>query len=265
MMLMTISRLLDFSKTLSGFLILSLLVSGCQNGDPIRDGKSTSIKDIQALSNGNATPTIYYHPVYYTSKPGRNSGPDFLKDINGVVLVKITKEQVAACGLQGSCSVVSGNKMRHYGVHKKVSGVWRFQERKELPCVYGLGPKNTCVDPFFSVAADLNIHPLGEVIFIKELEGKVLPTGEVHDGFLIVRDSGPKGVDRFDFFTGFYNPNDPSNTFVQLGLDDPKNKFHYEKITGDAAQQVRSRRNFPMLTDAVVKRGLAEILALSNQ
>ena len=59
-----------------------------------------------------------------------------------------------------------------------------------------------CLDPYYSVAADLDIYKLGTVVYVPSFVGVLLPSGVNHDGYFVVRDSGSsiKGYGRFDFF-----------------------------------------------------------------
>jgi hypothetical protein len=76
-----------------------------------------------------------------------------------------------------------------------------------------------------------------------------LPDGTKHTGYLIVRDEGGAilGENRFDFFTGFYGPYDPENSFYRVGLSDKKNKFGYQNVSEETAQKVREFRSYPNL------------------
>ena len=116
-------------------------------------------------------------------------------------------------------------------------------------CPHGLGVKGICLDPFYSLASDLNHHKPGDVIYIEKLKGITLPDGSIHDGYMIVRDRGGAihGPNRFDFFTGSYTNTDPQNSFAAIGLAAKKNSFQYVKITGEKAEAIRKLRHFPLV------------------
>lgn len=126
-------------------------------------------------------------------------------------------------------------------------------------CLYGQGTGvtsqkktlKTCLDPYFSVAADATEHFAGEVIFVPKLIGLVLPTGEVHDGYLIVRDSNEdtrdRGPDYYSFFTGLESAEDSTNPFLRMMLDNIDSLFTYQIVDGPMAEQVRQSRNYPNL------------------
>lgn len=194
------------------------------------------------------TPTIYYKPIIYKEKETCSSAD--LKDLvdeNGKTLVSLCKKSYDNCLMQGSCLVVQGEKTRSFNFTKNKNGVRRFAEKREERCPYGYGVRNICMDPFYSVAADLSIHSVGDVIFIPYLVGTVLPDGSKHNGYLIVRDEGSAivGEHRFDFFTGFFSPYDSKNVFADLGFGDKGHRFGYQKMNEDVAKAFREYRNYP--------------------
>lgn len=193
-------------------------------------------------------PTIYYKPIVYREKETcANSELRDLVDENDKVLISLCKDSYYNCLMQGSCFVVEGQRTRNFNFTKKVNGTHRFAERKEDRCPYGYGVRALCLDPFYSVAADLTIHKVGDVIYIPKLVGVPLPDGGRHTGYLIIRDEGGAivGEDRFDFFTGFFGPYDKGNVFAVLGFGDKKHRFGYQKMNEDTAKKIREFRNYP--------------------
>ncbi|MNL34732.1 3D domain protein [compost metagenome] len=104
------------------------------------------------------------------------------------------------------------------------------------------------------MAADLKIYKPGDVIFVPRLVGVTMPTGEVHDGFLIVRDRGAAivGVSRFDFFTGFEGLRNPANIMVRMGFANKANKFEFRMATEEEAKAIRERQGYPGIRREVV-------------
>jgi 3D (Asp-Asp-Asp) domain-containing protein len=222
------------TQRLSVLFLLPFLLLGCSGSS----GDSLPL----------ITPTIYYKPIIYKAKETCASSE--LKDLideNDKVLISLCKSSYDNCLLQGSCFVIEDEKTRAFNFTKKKDGVYRFAERKEDRCPYGYGVQAICLDPFYSVAADLTIHKVGDVIYIPKLVGVALPDGSKHNGYLIVRDEGGAiiGEDRFDFFTGFFGPYDRNNVFAALGLGDKKHRFGYQKVNADTAKMVREYRNYP--------------------
>lgn len=193
-------------------------------------------------------PTIYYKPIVYKEKdicPAEDMRD--LLDEEGRVLISLCKKSYDNCLMQGSCFVVEGHKTRNFNFTNKKDGIHRFAEKKEARCPYGYGVKALCLDPFYSIAADLRFHNVGDVIYVPKLVNVLLPDGNRHTGYLIVRDEGGAiiGEDRFDFFTGFLGPYDRKNVFGRLGFGDKKHRFGYQKMTEEVAKVVREFRNYP--------------------
>jgi 3D (Asp-Asp-Asp) domain-containing protein len=191
---------------------------------------------------------MYYKPIIDKSKD--KCEPADLRDMpdeNGKVLISLCKRHYDNCLMQGSCFVTDGDRTRAIQFTNKVDGVSRWAEKHEDRCPYGYGVRAICLDPFYSVAADLTIHKPGDVIYVPKLVGLVLPDGTQHNGYLIVRDEGGRivGENRFDFFTGFFGPFDPENAFFKIGLSDINHRFGYQKANEDLAKKVRAYRNYP--------------------
>ena len=104
------------------------------------------------------------------------------------------------------------------------AGEYRF--RKMDKCIFGEGVrKNLCLIPYHTIAADLESHELGSIIFIPKAKGIMLPDGRIHNGLFIVRDTGGafrgRGFNRIDLFVG--NQNDDFNVFKKAGMTHTKN------------------------------------------
>jgi len=213
---------------------------------------------ISKSTDGGLTPTIYYKPTVQqkNAKCSSNSLRDLLSP-DGHTLATLCPDDYKSCLMQGSCFVVDGEKVLSYNYHSTKEGVPRFIPVDLDKCPYGYGVRSSCLDPYFSVAADLKYYSPGDVIFIPRLIGAVMPNGEVHDGYLIVRDSGGGivGEARFDFFTGFFSHLAKENTLAHLGFGDPKNRFEFRRATEEEAQEVRARRNYPGLKPKVLLEG----------
>jgi 3D (Asp-Asp-Asp) domain-containing protein len=203
-------------------------------------------------------PTIYYKPtVYQNEAKCTTSEMRELLSPEGKTLVSMCEKDYDNCLLQGSCFVDDGTKVTSYNYHSTKDDVPRFIIVDTKKCPFGYGVRNICLDPFFSVAADLSIYEPGEVLFIPRLVGATLPNGEMHDGYVIVRDAGGaiKGPNRFDFFTGFLDHRQRKNTLVRLGFSDPKNRFEFRRATEEERNDVQVRRAYPGLKESVIQEG----------
>lgn len=202
------------------------------------------------------SPTVYFKP---TIKEKQEKCDEKLRrelvSVDGRVLTTLCESDYRECLMQGSCFVEDGKKTISYNFHSKKNGVPRFIIIDTKKCPFGYGVANVCLDPYFSVAADLKHYRSGDVIFVPRLVGANLPNGEVHDGFLIIRDSGGGvvGSKRFDFFTGSQGLKSKENVFVKLGFADPANLFSFRMATADEAELVRKSRNYPGIARPTVQ------------
>lgn len=223
------------------------------------------VKSIQGPLNQDVTgvlePSIYYLP-HYTDIDHKSCidevGQIDIKTIDNLLLVKSCQKVLKSCEMQGTCLLESHKKKYLVTIDKKNDDNERtFKIVENKICRYGSGStvdKNKsyramCIDPFYSVAADLSIYNLGDVLFIPKLKGVVLPNKEKHSGYVIVRDSGKlvKGDHRFDFFTGFYGIS-KLNPFYKLGLSDGTQKLEYRLVEDKSeAERIRFLRKFPLI------------------
>lgn len=135
--------------------------------------------------------TQYFTPLF---KPGRNGG-----------LQK--KDRRDCINIEGSCIV--GKYLYAWAGKKKPWG--KRYIRSKVPFKFGQGSgksyynKHNALDPCRTLAADVSLYPIGTVIYIPSMEGKICPqNNQPVDGCFIVGDVGEaiKGQGRFDLFTG---------------------------------------------------------------
>lgn len=217
-------------------------------------------------ASSQLTPTIYY---IKTIDPNQScDSKKSIYSVEGKVIATVCKEAYNHCVIEGTCALLkkgtktqltdelsSGSSaapsvdFQVINYIKMKDGRPVFSVVDEDKCPWGLGVSAICLDPYFTVAADLKFHKAGDVIFVDKLKGTKLPTGEIHDGFLIVRDKGGAidGKDRFDFYTGILPYRDERNPFTALGLNSKNNRFEYRNATTAEAEQVRKARNYPRI------------------
>lgn len=204
----------------------------------------------QDSGSDGMVPTIYYKPTFSSQKNCAASDVKNLLSTQGKKLNSLCEKDFDQCALQGSCFIQDeqGKKIS-YNVHSRQDGILRFVQTDVERCPYGLGASNICLDPYFSVAADLSLYKLGDVIYVPRVDGIRLPNGEIHDGYFIVRDKGGaiKGINRFDFFTGELSPKDENNVFAQLGFGDKSNRFDFRKAKDLETRRVLQQRGYPNL------------------
>lgn len=203
------------------------------------------------------TPTIYYIPQFDLSKVScSNSSEKSLKDKSGQVMFRVCDNVYDACLLQGTCQLQTSRGNVLINVAGEVNSEQRFSKIQNKDCRFGLGAKSTCLDPFYTVAADLSIYKMGDVIFIPSVKGVELPDKSKHDGYFVVRDTGGsiKGYGRFDFFTGFMSWGHAENPFRKLDFGDKKTHVDYYVLEEQEALEILKSRNFPKIPQIPVKK-----------
>jgi hypothetical protein len=244
-----------FKSVIRNFLILLLFFVAVQKAHAVTSISPENLVD----SNGapiysryrSIIPTLYYIPYYNLDRPYSCTGKDRKIPVRSTELTVISTlcaTDVRNCMMQGSCVIISHGKnvMINYRKLHGTEGLFVVMDTRECP--YGRGPQNVCLEPFHTVAADLNHHAIGDVIYVPELKGKKLPNGEIHDGFFIVRDTGGRivGQDRFDFYTGFTYFLDPFNPFKDIGLQDKNTRLHYLNVVSSQLKNIiQTKRQFP--------------------
>ncbi len=198
-------------------------------------------------------------------------------DTSGLPIFKVCKQNYNSCVIEGTCAIVDDDnneivettfaksdasdmqnnddiKLLNY-VREDKKGNPLFEHVDTDRCPYGLGVGNICLDPYYSVAADLKYNKAGDVIYVPKLSGLPLLNGEKHSGFMIVRDRGGaiKGANRFDFYTGFNRSVNDANPFTDIGLARSTNTFEYRKATADEALAFKKSRNYPNIPTSVFK------------
>lgn len=199
---------------------------------------------------GVLKPTVYYFAIINEDKNSCvDSEKTVLHGVGGKDLLRVCPQTEKICGLQGSCAVVQNEITRAFNIIGRFQGQDRYFEIEKDGCRFGYGVKSSCLDPFYSLAADLSIYKPGDVIYIPAVVGLELPDGSKHDGYFVVRDQGRGivGRGRFDFFTGYYSWLDQKNPFNKLGFGDVTTNIPYYRVRGEAAQKVLAHRAFPKL------------------
>ncbi|MFZ4405197.1 MAG: 3D domain-containing protein [Pseudobdellovibrionaceae bacterium] len=229
--------------------IFFISISGCSPSYSALNHHNDELQTMNYTERGQAVPTVYYTATVQRDQQScQKSQLIDLVDVRDKVLAQLCKRDYDLCRIQGSCVIKDGPSIvKSLNFHTVKYGKTRFAELDLKDCPFGYGVKNICLDPYYSIAADLNLYKTGDVIFIEKVKGAVLPNGQLHNGYFVVRDQGGgiDGFGRFDFFTGMDKPYSAKNTLSKLGLADPDNRFTYVKVTEDVARIVRQKRIFP--------------------
>lgn len=213
-----------------------------------QEASSFSPRESDLSGPGVLKPTIYFFPIFNEDeRPCVDSIKTTLHGVSNSKLIRICPLTEAGCSLQGSCAIVQNGKLRAFNIIGLSKGVEHYFQINDAECRYGYGVNSICLDPYHTLAADMDIYKPGEVIFIPAVQGATLPDGSKHSGYFIIRDAGRgiKGRGRFDFFTGFLHWRDPNNPFSKLGLADSKTNIPYYRVQGETAKKVKAFRAFP--------------------
>lgn len=205
-------------------------------------------KDSDIAFTSHLRPTVYYFPVI--NEDLRKCEKDYiLRDEEGEKMLSLCEKTRASCRLQGSCAIIQNGKKRTFNIIGNFDGKDRFFETSKNVCRFGFGVKSSCLDPFYTVAADLAIYRPGDVIYVPVVRGVELPDGSKHSGYFLVRDTGRniKGKARFDFFSGHISWRDDLNPFSNVGLSNKANSFRFMKIKGAKAKAFSLLRSYPKL------------------
>ncbi|MFM6927847.1 MAG: 3D domain-containing protein [Bdellovibrio sp.] len=198
-------------------------------------------------------PSVYFKPIINLDVKNCDSEQmTCMYTPAGKALQRMCEKDFKRCLMEGSCFVMKVNAVKSYNYHTRVDGRSRFEENHSEKCPYGYGVRRSCLDPYFTVAADRRYYKPGDVIFVPKLVGLKLPGGVSHDGFLIVRDIGEKikGPRRFDFFTGIHTHLSKNNPIANEGFADYGNRFKFRRATEKETEIVIRLRNYPSLNEA---------------
>lgn len=242
-------------------LFSSLSFANCKQDELTQDNP-----DFQC--EGQLAPSVYYTPIINLDKDTLDASPlpQCDEDLKKPVLNTEGEPIVTLCNNKYVYeSFVSQGAFR---IDQKVDGVDKktmythIDNERFMPikaemhnrCPYGLGHiPSICLDPFYSVAADIKKFPAGTVIYLPDVKGAHLPNGKKHLGFFIVRDIGGdiKNM-RFDFFTSFNPWQSKSNAFTEYGvnklkLSDPKVPYDFYIVKGATAEEFLKERQYPGL------------------
>ncbi len=234
------------------FFIFTLILAGCAGRESKSGGKNSGYVPLsEAEAKVYTTPTIYYVPQYdLAEQTCEVSSRRPMKAKDGSVLFMVCESIYGSCLLQGTCEIKNEQGRVLVNIAGKENSEYKFSKVQNKICKYGYGAgKAVCLDPFYSVAADLTIYRLGQVIYIPTMVGLQLPDGTKHDGYFIVRDSGGniKGYGRFDFFTGFFSNHKVSNPFAQIGFAGKETHVLYYVMKAEEALNILKKRNYPSL------------------
>lgn len=137
--------------------------------------------------------------------------------------------------IEGSGRLSDG---RIVNITRQVDGEARYSVVRNAP--YGLGDHGYKLIPFRTLAVDPRVIPLGTVLYVPDLVGVRLPTGELHDGYVFAHDTGG-GItgDRIDVFVGFEN--DVNNTLTRARRIGDMQALEIYQVDNETATRLNER------------------------
>jgi 3D (Asp-Asp-Asp) domain-containing protein len=153
----------------------------------------------------NYQPVGAFRPTFYRILD--ESNPEWPDEPATEPLLTVDGKEIARTGatfkhqldIEGSGRLRDG---RIVNINEKLDGAWRYLIVKHA--AYGIGEDGYKLIPYRTIAVDPNVIKLGTVLYLPALKGIRLPSGEVHDGFVLAHDTGQGIVgDRIDLFVGF--------------------------------------------------------------
>lgn len=199
-------------------------------------------KDI--VETGRLVSTIYYSPVFDEDTMScQESVRVPMRDMKGNNIMDVCPKTHSACGYQGSCVIKKNKVQQVWNVVDRIGGEDRFAP-VSARCKFGYGVhdkknrRSFCLQPYVTIAADLDIYSPGDVIFVPKARNLELPSGRRHDGYFLVADAGRliKGKGRFDFFSGHQHWKDLQNPLAKIGLNSKTSDLEYHRVVGPEAE-----------------------------
>ena len=124
---------------------------------------------------------------------------------DGFFLGTYPEQFTRALHMEGSGLLADGRVLNYDGRCRYGNGVcYETLDPKTHP--YGRGAGRRPLVPYRSVAVDPTIIPIGEPLYLPELDGVLLPDGTIHDGCVRADDTGG-GIKKrkMDFFVMTYD------------------------------------------------------------
>jgi 3D (Asp-Asp-Asp) domain-containing protein len=123
----------------------------------------------------------------------------------GFFVGRVTERFAAAVKLEGSALMADGRVLSYAGKCDYGYGTC-FDQLDVRVHPFGRGAKRRNLTPFKSVAVDPRLIPIGEPVYVPELDGLPLPDGSIHDGCVRADDTGGGIKQRkMDFFVVTYS------------------------------------------------------------
>jgi 3D (Asp-Asp-Asp) domain-containing protein len=222
-----------------GLLVVAAVV--CVAGVAHADSSKLSKEEVSVSAKGIAPaknklccgyplsePQGFKMTYYWMARQQRHidrldAGESSLYTRSGFFLGTFNNSFVRALRMEGSGWLWDGTVLNYAGrCNYGVGTCFDILDRQTHP--YGRGARRWPLEPFRSIAVDRRLIPLGDPVYVPELDGVTMPDGRVHDGCVRADDTGGMIKQRkIDFFVvtyeGYRNVND---TLWGLGKISPQ-------------------------------------------
>ncbi|GAC1394148.1 MAG: hypothetical protein NVSMB47_02690 [Polyangiales bacterium] len=139
----------------------------------------------------------YYYIAVESDFGGPKDTPMYGRD--GAVLATEPLKFVKASRLEGTGKLSSGPALNWSG--KCAYSEYGCFTPLDPKYANGQGASGRGLRPYHSIAVDPSVIPLGTRVYAKELAGKTMPDGTIHDGWLVADDTGGAILgEHIDFF-----------------------------------------------------------------
>ena len=169
----------------------------------------------RAMIRGGAQDELFRNTYYDFPSEGAGAKESTVYDAACAPIAKVTTDFHDRVCVQGSGRLESGATVSFAKRDCACAAIcprtgqrlcYERLDPKRFPS--GRGATGAPITPFYTVAVDSTVIPLGTKIYVPELVGLPRFDGSKHDGCFLAEDRGLKVVGRrIDFFTG-----DPANT-----------------------------------------------------
>lgn len=193
---------------LAAFVATTLIACGTNPTNAVADSNVID-GSVQLKKIGDLKPSFYW--VGLETRDGQPRDQP-LKDMDGNVLVRVSKKFFDTVKLEGTGKLLDGRVINYKGrVGKEIRYRWCGPDAP-----YGYGLDDHKLVPFRSVAVDPTVVPIGSKVYIPQAKGAKLPDGKIHDGYFTAIDIGDAIKNhRIDVFTAY---GDQSRVFKPVGL-----------------------------------------------
>jgi 3D (Asp-Asp-Asp) domain-containing protein len=142
-----------------------------------------------AMEDDFAEPSAMAVPAGTQRAPIARDAEVDLYTREGYFLARVSERYAWSLRMEGSGIMQDGRVVNYHGACNFGYGTC-FQQLDPAEYPFGRGAGSRTLVPFKSVAVDPKLIPIGEPLYLPELDGIALPDGSIHDGCVRADDTG---------------------------------------------------------------------------